>query len=322
MSKTKKVFKWLFIIAVIIGLIVALAIYATSGLTDTVNQQLSALRQGDIKKAYSYTSKSFQEHTSLAQFTGFVKKYPGLENNQSASFNNREINNGIGILKGELTAKNGGVIPIQYQLVKEEDQWKILSIKLDKVGIVESKKSDPADTTASKNQDPSKTLSLAQSYTSPHFAYRIKYPEAWAVKDPKSNTVIIYNKNNVKDAFATLNVQTLLSKAKGGRYPTVIAAIDDLKSQLKTAGQFKQLAAGDISLDGPNNSKLKGKYFVASYQYHGRDITQAQFAVKSENGHLFYLIGLTGTSKDFEKNKATMKAMLHSWHQYKPIQAP
>lgn len=110
--------------------LIAIVFYATSGLVDTVQGQLTALQSGDFKKAYSYNSKDFQKVTSLEDFKRFLNQYPSLKNNQSVFFNERKIENNLGTLKGTLTSKDGAKTPIEYRLIKEEGSWKILGIKV------------------------------------------------------------------------------------------------------------------------------------------------------------------------------------------------
>jgi len=118
-----------FIIAVVL-----LANFATQGIADVAQNQLSALRSGDSAKAYSYTSKDFQKATSLEAFKTFVKGYPSLSQNESASFTTKQIENNLGTLKGSLKAKDGSVTPVEYQLVKEGSDWKILNLRLNPTG--------------------------------------------------------------------------------------------------------------------------------------------------------------------------------------------
>lgn len=131
MSKFKKV---IIGIVVFIFLIVFLALRATKGIVDVAQNQLTALRAGDVAKAYTYTSQDFQKATSLEDFKQFVQAYPSLSQNKQASFTSREIENNLGTLKGSLEAKDGAVTPIEYQLIKEGGQWKILSLQLEPTG--------------------------------------------------------------------------------------------------------------------------------------------------------------------------------------------
>lgn len=119
---------------IFIVVVVLLALFFTQGIADTAKSQLKALRDGDIIKAYSYTSKDFRSSTSLENFQKFVDNYPSLKNNKDVSFSDRETSNGIGKLKGTLKSTDGGSTPIEYELVKENGEWKILSIKLNPAG--------------------------------------------------------------------------------------------------------------------------------------------------------------------------------------------
>jgi len=115
--------------AAVIALIVWFAIWATSGLIEPIERQLAALKAGDMNAAYAETSEAFKGATSMEQFAAFVDNNPIMKDAASHSFLNRSINNGIGFVTGTLTSSTGGVIPVEYQLVKENDAWKILRIQ-------------------------------------------------------------------------------------------------------------------------------------------------------------------------------------------------
>ena len=115
--------------------IITIALYATSGVTDAVRSQLIALRSGDYVKAYSYTSKDFQNSTSFDAFKKFIDRYPSLKNNKDSTFTNRKVENGKGEVSGTLEATDGTTTPVQYRLIKENDHWKIFSIQLSPSGI-------------------------------------------------------------------------------------------------------------------------------------------------------------------------------------------
>ena len=124
--------KWPVILAGVVAFIilaVGLAFYFTAGMVGVVEKQLEFLRQGDIKSAYGLTSKDFQKATSLEKFTAFVKQYPSLSQNQGHTFTTRTIENNIGTVKGTLTARDGAVTPVMFQLVKEQGEWRILFIE-------------------------------------------------------------------------------------------------------------------------------------------------------------------------------------------------
>ncbi|MCB1479781.1 MAG: DUF4864 domain-containing protein [Rhodobiaceae bacterium] len=117
-------------VAVFIGGVIAIAYFATSGLNEPVERHLAALRAGNLEAAYAETSIAFQQNTSIEQYAAFIDRYPVLKNIADYSFGERSIENGIGTLKGKLTTTDGGVVPIEFKLVKENDQWKILGLSL------------------------------------------------------------------------------------------------------------------------------------------------------------------------------------------------
>ena len=97
---------------------------------DAAQQELTALRAGDISKAYSYTSDKFQKSVSIDDFKKFVDHYPQLKSNVSASFRDREIHDDSGTLKGSLTLQDGKATPIEIDVIKENNEWKIIEIIL------------------------------------------------------------------------------------------------------------------------------------------------------------------------------------------------
>lgn len=113
-----------------IGSIISVVMYLTSGLVQTVSLQLEAIQQGNPEKAYSYTSKDFQNSTSLDEFKIIIDKHPSLKNNASSSFYERSINNNIGSLRGTLTSVDGGQTPVEYILIYENDRWKIYKFNI------------------------------------------------------------------------------------------------------------------------------------------------------------------------------------------------
>lgn len=114
-----------------ISAFIAFIFYITSGVTNTIQNQLEALRTGHIDTAYySYSAKDFKKIVSLEQFKNFLAHYPSLQNNKTVFFNQRQIENNTGFAKGTLTAKDGAQTAIEYQLIKEDGAWKILNIKV------------------------------------------------------------------------------------------------------------------------------------------------------------------------------------------------
>lgn len=145
------------VVVVLVIIIIVIAMWATSGLLTPIEGQLKALKAGDINTAYSYTSNQFQQATSLEQFTTFVNQYPSLKSNKDYSFTNRTNENGIGTVDGKLTAADGTVVPVEYKLVKENNEWKILGIDINPTGGTNNTSSSPTPQTNQTNQTGSQT---------------------------------------------------------------------------------------------------------------------------------------------------------------------
>ncbi|CEG58427.1 DUF4864 domain-containing protein [Legionella fallonii] len=110
--------------------------YSSSGLVTIVNNQLTALQKGQMEQAYSYTTQSYQKNNSINAFKNFVYSYPVLFNNTGANFPTRRMVGNNGYVSGILTGKDGAKIPISYQLIKENGQWKIINIQVSITPII------------------------------------------------------------------------------------------------------------------------------------------------------------------------------------------
>jgi hypothetical protein len=117
-------------IAVFIVGVIALAMWATSGIVKVAEDQLALMKAGDIAGAYALTSGTFKQATSLEVFTDFVNAYPVLAKNASVSFSERQIDGIQGYLYGSVTAEDGTTMIIEYELIKENGQWAIVGINL------------------------------------------------------------------------------------------------------------------------------------------------------------------------------------------------
>lgn len=127
-----------FWLVITLSLLLSLLNYLITGLTDIANAQLSALRQGNIAQAYSYTSEQYQQAISLDHFKKWLADYPELLNNQTVTFNGSGINNSIinnqpgylnsGFLESTVTSNDGKKLHVKYIFLKENDTWKIVGI--------------------------------------------------------------------------------------------------------------------------------------------------------------------------------------------------
>lgn len=125
-----KIMKIILAILAVLIIAIALIFYFTSGISDVAHQQLSALKSGNVDSAYSMTSKEFQQVTSLDDYKKFIENYPILKDYKSVSFKERKIENGAGYLNGTIEDADGRQLRIEYQLIKEDNKWKIQGMKL------------------------------------------------------------------------------------------------------------------------------------------------------------------------------------------------
>ena len=131
MSLWKKIGIGFLAFFVFIAAVVTLALWLTSDVVAPIERQLAFLRQGDLKAAYSETALAFRDNVPFNKFEAFVKQYPSLSRNKGHSFSSRSVDaNGTGTVKGTLTDDRGAVLPVEYRLVKENEAWRILSIRI------------------------------------------------------------------------------------------------------------------------------------------------------------------------------------------------
>jgi hypothetical protein len=116
--------------------------YNSAGLSDIAQNQLKALRHGDLASAYyQYTSKSYQSKHSLDSFKSFIENNPSLGDNQSARFYEHHIDDQLATLTGTLIARNNTSTPVIYRFIFENGKWKILNIQILESGVLHTNNS-------------------------------------------------------------------------------------------------------------------------------------------------------------------------------------
>lgn len=100
-------------------------------LLNVVEDELKLFRTMEIDKAYQdHTTREFRQKTSLAEFKTLVDKYKVLSNSARFQFQSFYVENDIVTLGGELHAKDGVVVPVEFDFVMEDSQWKIMGIQI------------------------------------------------------------------------------------------------------------------------------------------------------------------------------------------------
>lgn len=100
-------------------------------LTKPIKGQLQVIEKGLLKEAYhGFTAKAFQQTTSLEEFEKFIRNYPMFMQKHSTDFYKLTFNNNVGMYNVQLRNANGQSMELEYALMKENGQWKILQIQV------------------------------------------------------------------------------------------------------------------------------------------------------------------------------------------------
>ncbi|MCI0416207.1 DUF4864 domain-containing protein [bacterium] len=141
----------LLIFGAAIGIFVYYIFKVTGDPLKVVNMQLNALKENNMEKAYSYCSENFKQITNYQSFQDFVSGNPQLKNSKEFTSNNREIEQGVAKLKGNLVSMEGSASPAEYHLVKEGRSWKVQYIDLGNTGLAQRQgENHPAPVTEEK----------------------------------------------------------------------------------------------------------------------------------------------------------------------------
>lgn len=104
-------------------------------LFDIFQKQLKEIREGNIAQAYrEFTSKEFQQATSLEDFQSFIKNFNVLTNNKSLKIHALFFENNTGTIQGVLISESGESLNVDYDVIEENGQWRIMGIQLFKHG--------------------------------------------------------------------------------------------------------------------------------------------------------------------------------------------
>ena len=123
---------WVFLIAmIVIGIIV---FYITRDLPKTANQFIMEIKNWKYEDAYKYTSSEFQKNVDLESFIQLIEN-SHIPNNQKINWHSRSIKNWIGDISGNITWQSWSTTPINIQLTKENNLWKIQTINIHSAGI-------------------------------------------------------------------------------------------------------------------------------------------------------------------------------------------
>lgn len=103
--------------------------YKTRELLSIIQAFLKAVHSKEEEKAYrAYTSQNFKFTNSFADFQKYLKAHSELTTSTSSSFEKLMFNNNVATFGGKLYLSDKLYLPIEFDLVQEDDKWKILNI--------------------------------------------------------------------------------------------------------------------------------------------------------------------------------------------------
>ena len=137
MDQAKKMLILKIVVIIIVALIaitivlMTLSLSAANALLVPIEEQLSSLEKGETEAAYNLTSEQFKKSVSLEEFNNFVKTNPLLSSKNNRTFKERIIQDDAGLVKGLISSEaTGGALFVEYNLIKENGQWKIIHFKV------------------------------------------------------------------------------------------------------------------------------------------------------------------------------------------------
>ncbi len=96
-----------------------------------VSQQLAAFRADDYSRAYHEVSLGFQEKFNLEAFADLARTdYPSLLRATRVEFGQTRFHGRNAFLSAYFIMPEGDIVPCVYNLIREDDAWKIDSVRV------------------------------------------------------------------------------------------------------------------------------------------------------------------------------------------------
>lgn len=107
------------------------SVFDSKPIEKAINDQMSAIRTGNFKQAYDdYTSKDFKKFTPFSEFETFLKTQPGFFDNSTVDIGDLSIDNNIVSFYVNLGSQNGKETKVEYDLVYEDNAWKVVHLDM------------------------------------------------------------------------------------------------------------------------------------------------------------------------------------------------
>ncbi len=125
----KKLLLLFVIIALGIGICVALICTLLGDLSTIANDFFLLSAQDKMEEAYEYTSVDFQKATDVSELTEFLES-THLNQYSSSNWYSSSIQNKNGYLEGTIITNQNEAVPLMIDFVKESGSWKIFGMQL------------------------------------------------------------------------------------------------------------------------------------------------------------------------------------------------
>jgi len=116
------------LVVVLIAVVVVMVFMLTGGAVESAETFLALLAEGKTAEAYASTSAALQAQQDEAAFTAVIQRL-GLDEYASATWTSRSVENERATLEGSVTTRDGGTIPLNIELVREQGTWKVFSLQ-------------------------------------------------------------------------------------------------------------------------------------------------------------------------------------------------
>jgi hypothetical protein len=103
---------------------------ATAAPEEVVTTFLAEAAAGDLQAAHDCFSAPLKEAQPLDQFAAGVEANRHLFDITDTSFSERSVNMQGAKLSGTLTLASGTEVPCSFELVRENDEWKLISYNI------------------------------------------------------------------------------------------------------------------------------------------------------------------------------------------------
>lgn len=156
MSTMRKILLALGIVVVIGAAVGTSVYYFTKGVADTATVFFATIASSGPENAYRSASPAFQQAMSESSFAALANR-AGLRRFKSASWPEREIENGRGSVSGTLLLDGDVSLPARVELTKNAaGAWQVFNFTLQMPGIAQQNAAQPQPATSppSQNQPP------------------------------------------------------------------------------------------------------------------------------------------------------------------------